>query len=66
MTSKNQQRRIAGMKLAKAVNMIKGAPVSNYANHLFACWARGEISGEEMKAMLINSHKNPGSTPENP
>lgn len=66
MTRETQQRRIAGVKLAKAVNLIEGVPVSNYATHLSACWARGEITGTQMKTMLINAHKNSKSSNKKP
>ena len=38
-----QNRRIAAVKAADAINAIEGVPVSDYAKTLSACWARGEI-----------------------
>lgn len=57
MSPELQSRRLAAVKLANAVNKIEGVPVSTQAKKLSARWARGEISGAEMKAMLIAKHK---------
>lgn len=58
MSSELQSRRLAAVKLAKAINKIEGVPVSAYAKKLSAQWVREEITGEEMKAALISVHKN--------
>ena len=56
--NKNQlNRRVAAVKTADAINAIEGAPVSNYAKKLSASWARGELTGEQMKAALMAYHK---------
>lgn len=52
-------RRLAAVKLADAVNKIEGIPVSTRARQLSARWARGEITGYEMKAALLKAHKRP-------
>lgn len=57
MTAKQINRRIAAVKTADAINAIEGAPVSNYARTLSRCWARGELTGEQMKAALLASHR---------
>ena len=57
MSSELHARRLAAVKLANAVNKIEGVPVSSQAKTLSARWARGEISGKEMKAALIAKHK---------
>lgn len=57
MSPKLQARRLAAVKLANAVNKIEGVPVSTQAKKLSIQWARGEISGAEMKAILIAKHK---------
>ncbi|MBS3982965.1 MAG: hypothetical protein KGZ41_04120 [Dethiobacter sp.] len=57
MSPELQSRRLAAVKLACAVNKIEGVPVSTQAKKLSARWARGEISGAEMKATLIAKHK---------
>lgn len=51
------QRRVAAVKTADAINAIEGAPVSDYAKKLSASWARGELTGEQMKAALMAYHK---------
>ncbi len=57
MSPELQARRLAAVKLANAVNKIEGVPVSPQAKKLSVQWARGEISGAEMKATLIAKHK---------
>ena len=58
MTAKQLNRRIIAVKTADAINAIEGAPVSDYARVLSDAWARGELSGVQMKAALLASHKN--------
>lgn len=36
--------------------MIDGAPISDYARELSMRWAKGEITDEQMKQMLLESH----------
>lgn len=50
-------RRIAAVKAADAINAIEGIPVSDYARTLSTCWAKGELSSEQMKDALLASHK---------
>lgn len=57
MTVKQLNRRMTAVKTADAINAIEGVPVSNYARTLSLCWARGEITGEQMKAALLASHR---------
>lgn len=57
MSEQERRRRIAAVKTADAINAIEGAPVSEYARELSLRWSRGEISGEEMKAALLESHR---------
>lgn len=56
MTAKQISRRIAAVKTADAINAIEGAPVSRYAKVLSYSWARGEITGTQMKQALLASH----------
>ena len=56
MTAVQYKRRIAAVKTADAINAIEGMPVSRYAQVLSCSWARGEISGAQMKAALLASH----------
>ena len=48
-----QNRRIAAVKAADAINAIEGVPVSDYAKTLSACWAKGGITDQQMKAALL-------------
>ncbi len=57
MTAEQMKRRRAAVKTANAINAIEGVPVSGYANKLSLLWARGELTGEQMKAALLASHK---------
>jgi predicted transcriptional regulator of viral defense system len=57
MTAKQINRRVAAVKTADAINAIEGVPVSDYARTLSWCWARGELTGAQMKAALLASHK---------
>jgi hypothetical protein len=45
--------------LADAANKIEGVPISRQSKQLSARWAKGEITGAEMKEMLIAAHKRP-------
>lgn len=57
MNSVQLERRIAAVKTADAINAIEGVPVTDYAKTLSKCWAKGELTGDQMKAALIASHK---------
>ena len=57
MSPELQFRRLTAVKLADADNKIEGVPVTLQAKKLSAQWARGEISGAEMKAALIAKHR---------
>lgn len=51
------KKRIAAVKTADAINAIEGAPVSNYARALSRSWARGELTGTQLKAALLAHHR---------
>lgn len=57
MTAKQLNRRMAAAKTADAINAIEGDFVSDYARTLSHCWAQSEITGEQMKAALLASHR---------
>ena len=57
-----QNRQIAAVNAADAINAIEGVPVSDYAKTLSACWARGEITDQQMKAALLVFHRILGKT----
>ncbi len=50
-------KRLSAIKLADTLNKIEGTPVSDYALQLSEKWAKGEITGQQMKEALIASHK---------
>lgn len=45
------------VKTADAIDAIEGAPVSRYAQALSYAWAKGELTGEQMKQALLDSHR---------
>lgn len=57
MAAQQISRRIAAVKTADAISAIEGVPVSDYARTLSRLWAKGELTGEQMKAALLASHK---------
>lgn len=57
MTTAQRNRRIAAVKTADAINAMEGAPVSRYARILSQSWARGELTGAQMKQALWASHE---------
>lgn len=57
LTEKQINRRVAAVKTADAINAIEGTPVSDYARDLSHAWARGELTGEQMKEALLASHR---------
>lgn len=57
MSPQIERKRLTAVKVADTLNMIEGVPVSSYAKELSVKWAKGEISGAEMKAKLIAAHK---------
>ena len=57
ISGKELDRRYAAVKLADAINAIGGAPISDYARELSMRWAKGEITGEQMKQLLLESHR---------
>ena len=57
MNHTTKKRRIQAVKLADALNAIEGVPVSDYAQKLSQQWVDGELSGEEMKAFLLEYHR---------
>ena len=52
-----ETKRTAAIKVADALNMIEGVPVSAFAKELSEKWAKGEITGADMKVALIAKHK---------
>ncbi len=50
-------KRKTAIKLADTLNNIEGVPVSVYSRELSDKWAKGEITGQQMKAALIAEHR---------
>ena len=50
-------KRLNAIKVADAINKIEGVPVSQYAKELSEKWAKGEVTGAQMKAALVSVHK---------
>lgn len=52
-----KNRRLAAVKAADTINAIEGVPVSDYARSLSDRWAKGEITGAEMKTALLDYYR---------
>lgn len=57
MEKKQIQRRLSAVKIADAINMMGCTPVSEYARLLSYRWANGELTGAQMKEMLLEHYK---------
>lgn len=58
MDQQLKNRRLAAVKATDAINAIEGAPVPDYVRSLSDRWAKGEITGTEMKAALLDYYRN--------
>lgn len=54
------KKRTEAVKLADAIIAIENTTIETFAKELSARWARGEITGSEMKTLLIEKHKQEG------
>ena len=52
-----ETKRTAAVKVADTLNNIEGVPVTAFAKELSAKWAKGEITGAQMKAALLAKHR---------
>lgn len=50
-------KRQTAVRVADTLNKIEGVPVTEFAKELSSKWAKGEITGAQMKTMLIQKHK---------
>ena len=50
-------KRLNAIRVADALNKIEGVTVSENARILARKWANGEITGEQMKAALLQAHQ---------
>ena len=53
MQDKDIAKRKRAIKIAKAINSIEGAPVSEKAEIIFAQWAEGKLTDEQMRTQMI-------------
>lgn len=56
MSPQVEAKRRAAVMVADTLNKIEGVPVTEFAKELSSKWAKGEITGAQMKAMLIQKH----------
>lgn len=57
MSEQKITKRQNAVMVADALNKIEGVPVTDFARELSSKWAKGEITGAEMKAALIAVHR---------
>ena len=57
MSPQVERKRRAAVTVADTLNKIEGVPVTEFAKELSSKWAKGEITGTQMKEMLIQKHK---------
>ena len=57
MSPQVDTKRRTAVKVADTLNKIEGVPVTEFAKELSTKWAKGEITGTQMKTMLIQKHK---------
>ena len=57
MSPQIEIKRQTAVRVADTLNKIEGVPVTEFAKELSSKWAKGEITGAQMKTMLIQKHK---------
>ena len=57
MSPQAEARRKNAIIVANTLNKIEGVPVTDFAIELSTKWAKGDISGTQMREMLIKKHK---------
>lgn len=57
MSPQAEAKRRTAVMVADTLNKIESVPVTEFAKDLSSKWAKGEITGAQMKAMLIHKHK---------
>lgn len=57
MSPQVETKRRTAVMVADTLNKIEGVPVTEFAKELSSKWAKGEITGTQMKTMLIQKHK---------
>lgn len=56
MSTVDLNKRKRAVKISKAINSIEGVPVSEKTENVFSQWADGKITGEQMKAQIIQMY----------
>ena len=57
MSPQVEAKRRTAVMVADTLNKIEGVPVTEFAKELSGQWIKGEITGAQMKEMLIQKHK---------
>lgn len=57
MSPADMQKRKRAMKVASAIGSIEGVPVSEKTKQLFQKWVNGELSEEQVVALLKRKYK---------
>lgn len=57
MSPQIETKRRTAVMVADTLNKIEGVPVTEFAKELSSKWAKGEITGTQMKMLLIQKHK---------
>lgn len=57
MSPQISAKRRTAVIVADTLNKIEGVPVTEFAKELSSKWEKGEITGTQMKDMLIQKHK---------
>lgn len=56
MSAVDLEKRKRAVKISRAVNSIEGVAVSDKAEQIFAQWAEGKITGEQMKEQMLRMY----------
>ncbi len=56
MSTVDLNKRKRAVKISKAINSIEGVPVPEKTEKVFSQWADGKITGEQMKAQIIQMY----------
>lgn len=57
MSTVDFEKRKRAVKVSKAINSIEGVPVPEKAESIYSQWAEGIITGEQMKAQILQMYK---------
>ena len=57
MSTVDLEKRKRAVKVSKAINSIEGVPVPEKTESIYSQWADGKITGEQMKAQILQMFK---------